>query len=85
MSYSEPIHEADCRCAACQTNGTSRKDFIKTLGLTLGAGLLAGQPVSALAASSEALAEMEGEGGNKPLTVSILQTTDVHCQIHPLD
>jgi 2',3'-cyclic-nucleotide 2'-phosphodiesterase (5'-nucleotidase family) len=85
MSYSEPIHEADCRCAACQTNGTSRKDFIKTLGLTLGAGLLAGQPVSALAASSEALAEMEGEGGNKPLTVSILQTTDVHCQIHPHD
>lgn len=79
------VHTPEPPCGADEANNTSRKDFIKTLGLTVGAGLLAGQPISALAEGSEKLPFLEADGGHKPLRISILQTTDIHCQIHPHD
>lgn len=61
-----------------------RRDFIKSLGL-LGIGSAIVSPLSAIAdISEEAVAESVFEA-NKTSTISILQTTDVHCQIHSHD
>lgn len=64
----------------------NRRDFLKTLGLTAGAGVLAASPLKNIAAetASSALPVASVDDG-KPFTVSILQTTDVHCQVHPHD
>ena len=64
----------------------NRRDFIKKLGTLGGAGLLASSPVIAVAGSmnNEAAANAI-QSDDKPFTVSILQTTDVHCQVHPHD
>jgi 2',3'-cyclic-nucleotide 2'-phosphodiesterase (5'-nucleotidase family) len=67
----------------------NRKDFLKKIGaLGLGASLLT--PFSAIAKNSNNENEMIHYDGNgnevsKTTVVSILQTTDVHCQIHPHD
>lgn len=61
-----------------------RRDFIKSLGL-LGIGSAIVSPLSAIAdISEEAVTENVFEA-NKTSTISILQTTDVHCQIHSHD
>src|SRR5690606_4089285 len=62
-----------------------RRDFIKKMGLLgVGAGLI--PPITALAESevqSSAPASKNEKG--KPVMLNILQTTDVHCQVHPHD
>jgi 2',3'-cyclic-nucleotide 2'-phosphodiesterase (5'-nucleotidase family) len=62
----------------------TRRDFLRQLGAATGVGLLANTPIASFA-------EKAGEQdktkrlANKPVTISILQTTDVHCQVHPHD
>jgi 2',3'-cyclic-nucleotide 2'-phosphodiesterase (5'-nucleotidase family) len=63
----------------------NRRDFIKTIGLTAGAGLVASNPLSAIAAQEESAEQISSAEKEKPFTISILQTTDVHCQVHPHD
>jgi 2',3'-cyclic-nucleotide 2'-phosphodiesterase (5'-nucleotidase family) len=63
----------------------NRRDFIKKLGTATGAGFLASTPIVSM---SDALNDHEMDEtieSDKPFTISILQTTDVHCQIHPHD
>lgn len=65
----------------------NRRDFLRTIGLTAGAGLVAASPLGAVVAP----VSPESESGEhkkevpKKFTVDILQTTDVHCQVHPHD
>lgn len=63
-----------------------RRDFIKSLGL-FGLGAAMTSPLSAIADITEIKTgeEKNSATGNKPTTISILQTTDVHCQIHAHD
>ncbi|MDP2176159.1 MAG: metallophosphoesterase [Bacteroidota bacterium] len=63
----------------------NRRNFIKTIGLTAGAGLLTGTPLSVLADNDLSIDSETNANNDKPVTISILQTTDVHCQIHPHD
>ncbi len=64
----------------------NRRDFIKKIGALGGAGLLASAPVIAVAGAIEnSKNENTTAAGDKPFTISILQTTDVHCQVHPHD
>lgn len=63
---------------------TNRRDFLRQLGTATGAGLLATTPIASFADKVVAQEKTE-EASDKPVTVSILQTTDVHCQIHPHD
>ena len=60
----------------------NRRAFIKKLGLISSAGLIAASPVSA--AIKDSLTEVD-ESEKKSFTINILQTTDVHCQVHPHD
>ncbi len=62
-----------------------RRDFIKKISSIGGAGFLAATPVMAMAESIEKSEEEAAHPADKPFTVSILQTTDVHCQVHPHD
>lgn len=64
----------------------NRRKFIQSIGLAAGAGLVSVHPIGALAAASEQL-PVSGlsEEDDMPFTISILQTTDVHCQVHPHD
>jgi 2',3'-cyclic-nucleotide 2'-phosphodiesterase (5'-nucleotidase family) len=62
----------------------NRRGFLKKIG-TMGAGaaLVSANPILALENESSEIssfAENQGE-----FTLSILQTTDVHCQVHPHD
>jgi 2',3'-cyclic-nucleotide 2'-phosphodiesterase (5'-nucleotidase family) len=62
----------------------NRRGFLKKIG-TMGAGaaLVSANPILAIANESSEIssfAENQGE-----FTLSILQTTDVHCQVHPHD
>lgn len=63
-----------------------RRDFIKSIG-ALGIGAMITSPLKAI--EDAGLLNEEGESGemaaNKKSVISILQTTDVHCQIHPHD
>src|SRR6187402_181611 len=61
-----------------------RIDVIKKLTTLGGAGLLASTPVGSIASAIEKEGRYE-TAGDKPFTISILQTTDVHCQVHPHD
>lgn len=64
----------------------NRRGFIKKLGIAgLGAGLFS--PLSSLASVSDELANSDRneQGETTTTTISILQTTDIHCQIHPHD
>jgi 2',3'-cyclic-nucleotide 2'-phosphodiesterase (5'-nucleotidase family) len=55
---------------------THRRDFLRNTLLTgIGASL---SPLSAAAATADFSAPQSG-------TLTLLQTTDVHCQIHPHD
>jgi 2',3'-cyclic-nucleotide 2'-phosphodiesterase (5'-nucleotidase family) len=62
-----------------------RRDFIKKLSALGGAGLLASTPIASMAATMEKDDQQETAADDKPFTISILQTTDVHCQVHPHD
>lgn len=64
----------------------NRRDFIKQLSTIGGAGLLASAaPIIAVADTAEIIKSNEIPFDDKPFTISILQTTDVHCQVHPHD
>lgn len=64
----------------------NRRNFIKNIG-ALGISIPFIAPISSFATEKE-LQETENQNrvdNNLPQTISILQTTDVHCQIHPHD
>jgi sulfur-oxidizing protein SoxB len=65
----------------------NRRDFLKKLGLaSAGLGVATISPVNLLGnTSDEAGAEWEEKGTSGPIKIQILQTTDVHCQLHPHD
>ncbi len=62
-----------------------RRDFIKKVGVIGGAGLLSSNPIVSFAKQVDAVENDEFKEETKPFTLSILQTTDVHCQVHPHD
>jgi len=67
----------------------NRRDFLKNIGVAgLGASILA--PLTSIASNNTSENEIlnydvDGKLVSKTVTISILQTTDVHCQIHPHD
>jgi S-sulfosulfanyl-L-cysteine sulfohydrolase len=61
-----------------------RRNFLKSLG-TLGLGTAIVGPMSAVANNDFQNEELNENHDPKYTVVSILQTTDVHCQIHPHD
>ena len=61
----------------------NRRAFIKKLSLLGGAGLIAASPVNA--AILDSIESEEDAENKKSFTINILQTTDVHCQVHPHD
>ena len=63
----------------------NRRDFIKKIGTLGGAGLLAATPIILIAEKIEQNKKDETNFDDKPFTIAILQTTDVHCQVHPHD
>ena len=63
----------------------NRRNFIKSLGTVTGAGLLATTPIASIAEKINNTEIKEIASDDKPFTISILQTTDVHCQVHPHD
>lgn len=65
----------------------NRRDFIRTIGLTAGAGLTAATPLAAMVHAADQPMAKAGlsEGAGDEFTINILQTTDVHCQVHPHD
>ncbi len=60
----------------------NRRNFLKSVG-TLGLGAAVISPLSAMANTTQSEEnQFEKEiDTSKPQTISILQTTDVHCQI----
>ncbi|MEO7306856.1 MAG: bifunctional metallophosphatase/5'-nucleotidase [Ferruginibacter sp.] len=62
-----------------------RRDFLKKLGTLGGAGLLASSPILSIAKTIEKDDQHETPAADAVFTISILQTTDVHCQVHPHD
>ena len=62
----------------------NRRDFIKKISTLGGAGLLASSPIIAAAVKENSFSGNTA-ADDKPFTISILQTTDVHCQVHPHD
>jgi 2',3'-cyclic-nucleotide 2'-phosphodiesterase (5'-nucleotidase family) len=62
-----------------------RRDFLKKLGTATGAGLLASTPIASIAETENQHELNETSSDDKPFTITILQTTDVHCQVHPHD
>jgi 2',3'-cyclic-nucleotide 2'-phosphodiesterase (5'-nucleotidase family) len=70
-------------------NENSRRKFIKSLGkLGFGASILTTTPsvLTAHAFDDGDNTERKASNSNaKPIVLNILQTTDVHCQVHPHD
>jgi sulfur-oxidizing protein SoxB len=64
---------------------SDRRDFIKKLGVLGGAGLLATTPAISLASKEGSGEDDSTAKDDKPFVLSILQTTDVHCQVHAHD
>ena len=61
----------------------NRRAFLKKLSLLGGAGLISASPINASILDSF---DLKDESENKKsFTINILQTTDVHCQVHPHD
>ena len=67
-------------------NNNNRRNFLKNIG-ALGISIPFVTPISGFATETELLeSENQNKVDNNLLqTISILQTTDVHCQIHPHD
>ena len=63
----------------------NRRKFIKQLYAVTGAGLLSTSPISTIDEIINTESNDDQTDVEKPFTVSILQTTDVHCQLHPHD
>jgi len=63
----------------------NRRAFIKKISTATGAGILASNPIVSMAQTSTNAAISGSTGEDKPFKLSILQTTDVHCQVHPHD
>ena len=63
----------------------NRRDFIRKISAMGGAGLLSATPVIAVAETIIKNDVNEIDSDDMPFTISILQTTDVHCQVHPHD
>jgi 2',3'-cyclic-nucleotide 2'-phosphodiesterase (5'-nucleotidase family) len=63
----------------------NRRDFIKKIGTATGVSLLAASPIASIAKTINSNEMDEIIADDKPFTISILQTTDVHCQVHPHD
>jgi 2',3'-cyclic-nucleotide 2'-phosphodiesterase (5'-nucleotidase family) len=69
-------------------NENSRRKFIKSLGkLGFGASLLTTAPsvLTAHEFDEDTNAQTSSTQNEKPVVLNILQTTDVHCQVHPHD
>ena len=62
----------------------NRRNFLKQLS-TMGAGVALVTATPLFAAAEEATGNDSNAMDDKPFTISILQTTDVHCQVHPHD
>ena len=65
----------------------NRRDFLRNIGL-LGIGATVAGPLSTYATAmpmKSSTGPQTGSAGANRQTVSILQTTDVHCQVHPHD
>ncbi len=63
----------------------NRRHFIKQItSLAAGAGLVTTAPVVATAQKLQPVKKADIDN-DKPFAISILQTTDVHCQVHPHD
>ncbi len=64
-----------------------RRTFLKQLGaLGVGAGVLSANPLlAAINSGKEDNSIEENSDPNNVVTLNILQTTDVHCQVHPHD
>jgi S-sulfosulfanyl-L-cysteine sulfohydrolase len=64
-----------------------RRTFLKQLGtLGVGAGVISANPLlAAINSDKEDNSVEEINDPNKVITLNILQTTDVHCQVHPHD
>ncbi|MDX2246985.1 MAG: bifunctional metallophosphatase/5'-nucleotidase [Bacteroidia bacterium] len=60
----------------------NRRNFIKAIGL---AGIVATDPLTAVATTLSGQTPDPSVDEGKPFKISILQTTDVHCQVHPHD
>lgn len=61
-----------------------RRKFLKSMGaLGLGASVLS--PMSCVNRDSETTQDQSQQDPHREQTISILQTTDIHCQIHPHD
>jgi sulfur-oxidizing protein SoxB len=66
----------------------NRRDFLKKIGALSIGSTLAVAPLSLQANDPDMdtdLATPQAEAGADSFTLSILQTTDVHCQVHPHD
>ncbi|MFI5218391.1 MAG: bifunctional metallophosphatase/5'-nucleotidase [Bacteroidia bacterium] len=63
----------------------NRRDFIKKISIVGGAGLLTSAAFISLMKKIRKNRRDEIPVNDKPFTISILQTTDVHCQVHPHD
>lgn len=64
-----------------------RRTFLKQLGtFGVGAGVISTNPLLAsINQNNEEKSQEENNDTNEVVTLNILQTTDVHCQIHPHD
>jgi sulfur-oxidizing protein SoxB len=60
----------------------NRRDFLKKIGCLGGAGLIASSHLNAALADDS---ESEDAEHDRSFVINILQTTDVHCQVHPHD
>lgn len=68
-------------------NDSKRRNFIKSLGLA-GIGAAFSGPLLALGKQSESFEEQtlsQEKNKTEKKVITLLQTTDVHCQIHPHD
>jgi S-sulfosulfanyl-L-cysteine sulfohydrolase len=63
----------------------NRRDFIKNLGAATGVGFITATPIGSMAETASHGEFNETKMDDKPFSISILQTTDVHCQVHPHD
>jgi len=63
----------------------NRRNFIKKLSTIDGAGFLASAPIIAVAETINKTGMNEVNDDDKLFTITILQTADVHCQVHPHD
>ncbi len=62
----------------------NRRNFLRKLGtMSAGAALLTTSPL--LSHATESIEQESVDFDDKPFTISILQTTDVHCQVHAHD